>query len=517
MRSDQWPRRAKSLHRNFVQKIITSNQCNTTTCASLRICLAGEMKRNHPHADNTPPHFRTVIPSENGGSGHRSKRECRPIGGHGGTAPTAVCVSQTAVVAHDVQPLPLCSGWTSKHEKILERDKKFYERQSIATGRPWTLEADKYTRKVLADCPERTLDPSTANEYRKIYQRLVDEGLTAWEKCNSVQHWNKLRTACRWTMADDIRRFRGMSEVARKSGDIATAQRYTMEAWKLSVALDAQFLTVGHQTWSDKLRWMKSNGLQPVNKSKRNTTAPDVDVANGVLLDNRHRGTQLLQRHSERLAVLALTGCRPAELMKGVVVRLLRDKNGQPKGVGIEISGAKVDDHRGHKKRRLAFLLSGGLTVRALSELCTERGGQFTLSTTNADYRSLNRLLNVHNMSCYTFRHALGSDLKASIADGQITPEQAAKVMGHRSTQSLLSYGTTHSGRSRRRPKMEVGASNVVKKAPVGRVAKSQAKVTKAALKSTPKATSKAVLVEASPHFIPYPKLLPKFARKGTV
>ncbi|HIE4187810.1 TPA: hypothetical protein ACXM51_000460 [Stenotrophomonas maltophilia] len=382
-------------------------------------------------------------------------------------------------------------------------------RQSIANNRPWTLEADKYTRKVLDDCPARALTPETENEYRKIYKRLSAEGVTAWEKSNSVQHWNKLRTACRWSMADDIRAFRKLSEVARKLGDIATAQRYTTEAWKLAVALDDQFLAVGHPTWKDKSRWMKSNGLQPVNKSKRNTTAPSVDVAPTVLLDKRHRGTQLLERHIERLAVLALTGCRPSELMKGVEVRLLRDKNGQPKGVGIEISGAKVDDHRGHEKRRLAFLLSAGLTVRALADLCAERGGRFTFGTTNADYRSLNRLLGVHKISCYTFRHALGSDLKASIADGQTTPEQAAKVMGHRSTQSLLSYGTTHSGKSRRRPKVEVSATNVVKKTPVGKVAKSKAKVTKAPRKSTPKATSKAVLVDASPHFIPYPKLVP--------
>ncbi|WP_313319808.1 hypothetical protein [Stenotrophomonas sp.] len=317
-------------------------------------------------------------------------------------------------------------------------------------------------------------------------------------------------------MADDIRAFRKLSEAARKSGDIATAQQYTTQAWKLAVALDDQFLGVGHPTWKDKLRWMKSNGLQPVNKSKRNTTAPAIDVAPAILLDKRHRGTQLLERHTERLAVLALTGCRPSELMKGVEVRLLRDKNGQPKGVGIEVSGAKVDHNRGHEKRRLAFLLDG-VVARGLSELCLERGGRFTLGTTSADYRSLNRLLCVHKISCYTFRHALGSDLKASIADGQTTPEQAAMVMGHRSTQSLLSYGATNRGRSRRRPKIKVSASSVVKKSPVRRGEKAQKRVRKTPQKATPKAPSKTALVEASPLFIPYPKLLPSCAKKGTV
>jgi len=367
------------------------------------------------------------------------------------------------------------------------------------------LEADKYTRKVLDDCPARPLTPETESEYRKIYKRLADEGVTAWEKSNSVQHWNKLRTACRWSMADDVRAFRKLSEVARKSGDIATAQHYTTEAWKLAVALDDQFLAAGRKTWKDKIRWMKSAKLEPVNKSKRNTTAPAVDVAPAVLLDKRHRGTQLLERHTERLAVLALTGCRPAELMKGVEVRLLRDMNGHPKGVGIVISGAKVDDYRGHEQRRLAFLLSGGLAVRALAEICAERGGRFTLSTTNADYRSLNRSLRAHGMSCYTFRHSFGSGLKADIADGLTTPEQAAKAMGHRSTGSLLSYGTIYRGRSRRRPSAKVSASNRVKNKPVGKVAKSNPKVAKA-LKA--KAVSEPI---ASPLFIPYPKFFPRW------
>ncbi|GEM_PF-839551 len=483
MRSDQWPRRAKSLHRNFVQKIITSNQCNTTTCASLRICLAGEMKRNHPHADNTPPHFRTVIPSENGGSVDGVERERNPIRPHGGTAPTSVCVSQTDVVAHDVRPLPLCSGWTSKHEEKLKRDEQFHRRQSIATGKPWTLEADKYTRAVLADCPPRPLTPETESEYRRVYARLCAEGVTAWEKANSAQHWNKLRTACRWVMAEDARAWRALSEQARKAGDIARAQECTAEAWRLAVALDDQFLGAGHPTWADKAKAMKASGQKPVDKSKRRTCAPVADIAPCSLLTANQRGTRLAERHSERLTVLALTGCRPAELQAGVAVRLWHDSKGRP-AVVVEIQGAKVDAQRGHAVRRLGFPLAGaGSAVHALAQLCKERGGRYTLTTTPADYRSLNRALQGSGLSCYAFRHAVGSDLKADIASGKATPEQAARTMGHRSTESLAYYGTRSRGRGGQRPRAM--ASATVKKAPMTRSART--------------AGAKAVLVEAKP------------------
>lgn len=441
------------------------------------------MKRNHPHTDNTPPHFRTVIPSENGGSVDGVERERNPIRPHGGTAPTPVCVSQTGVVAHDVHPLPLCKGWTSKHEEKLNRDEQRHRMHATTTGKPWTLEADKYTRAVLADFQARELNAKTADEYRRVYARLCAEGVTAWEKANSAQHWNKLRTACRWAMAEDARAWRALSEQARKAGDIPRAQQFTAEAWRLSVALDDQFLVAGRPTWEDKAKWMKASGQKPVDKSKRRTCAPVADIAPCTLLTAHQRGTRLAERHSERLAVLALTGCRPAELHAGVVVRLWHDSKGRP-AVVVEIQGAKVDTQRGHAVRRLGFPLAGaGSAVQALAQLCEQRGGRYTLATSPADYRSLNRALQASGLSCYAFRHAVGSDLKADIASGKATPEQAARTMGHRSTASLAYYGTRSRGRGGQRPRAM--ASATVKEAPVTRSARA--------------ARAKAALVEAKP------------------
>ena len=438
------------------------------------------MKQKTSHRDFSPDHFRTVLPSENGGRVDGVKRERNPIRPLGGTAPTPVCVSQTGVVAHDVHPSPLCEAWTSKHEKKLERDETFHRRQSIASGKPWTLEADKYTRAVLADCPARPLRPETESEYRRVYARLRAEGMTAWEKANSAQHWNKLRTACRWVMAEDARAWRVLSEQARKAGDTARAQECTAEAWRLGVALDEQFLAAGHPTWADKARAMKASGQKPVDKSKRRTCAPAADIASCALLTRHQRDTRLAERHSERLAVLALTGCRPAELQAGVAVRLWQDSKGKS-AVMVEIQGAKVDAQRGQAVRRLGFPVAGaGSAVQALAQLCAERGGRYTLATTPADYRSLNRALQASSLSCYSFRHAVGSDLKADIATGKVSPEQAAQTMGHRSTASLAHYGMRRRGRGGHRPRAM--ASATVKEAPVTRSARTEKTKAKAAL-----------------------------------
>lgn len=284
-------------------------------------------------------------------------------------------------------------------------------------------------------------------------------------------------------MSEDARAWRALSEQARKAGDIPRAQTCTAEAWRLAVALDDQFYGTGHPTWADKAKAMKASGQKPVDKSKRRTCAPVPDVAPCTLLTANQRGTRLVERHSERLAVLALTGCRPAELQAGVEVRLWHDSKGRP-AVVVEIQGAKVDAQRGHAVRRLGFPLAGaGSAVQALAQLCKERGGRYTLATSPADYRSLNRALQGSGLSCYAFRHAVGSDLKADIASGKATPQQAARTMGHRSTASLAYYGTRSRGRSGQRPRAM--ASATVKEAPVTR--------------SERTARAKAALVEAKP------------------
>lgn len=111
-----------------------------------------------------------------------------------------------------------------------------------------------------------------------------------------------------------------------------------------------------------------------------------------------------------------------------------------------KVHGAKVDGQRGHVMRVLKRDVSvhwhdAGLAQ--LVDLVEAKGGRTTEYTTESDQRSVNRFLNKQQkgLSLYSYRHAVGSDLKASIHDGKVTSLEAAAFMGHRSTASLCAYG----------------------------------------------------------------------------
>jgi hypothetical protein len=338
------------------------------------------------------------------------------------------------------------------------------------------LHADLQTRNIIAECPAREVSSQTAEKYRRAYELVTSSGKTALEYASTRAHWDFLRTACRYCLETDIKKWRKASEYSRKHGDIESAQRRTDRAWRLAVVLDEQFLKAYRETWATKAVSMKALGVKPVSKSKRNTRAPSPNMAVVALADTSHRGTKLLERHATRLAVLSLTGCRPAELMKGVEIETR--KKDEKTAVLVTIQGAKVDGNRGQAVRTLTFFAQGSAAL-GLASLCAEHGGKFSLETTDADCRSLNRALKKHDLSCYSFRHQVASELKSNIAQGQTTPEKAAQVMGQRSTRSLTYYGTRSHARGGRR--FAVGATSMARVVPVTYAERAQARTAKKA------------------------------------
>lgn len=375
---------------------------------------------------------------------------------------------QRELAAQDAPPryerARLDGGWLAAHAGPLATAEQSAREAARRSGKPWTLEADKQTRAILADFPARTVKAETVAKYRADYDRLRARGVSPLEAATTQAHWQRLRTACRYCMAEDVRRWRAASERARKAGDMDNAQRMTAEAHRLAVALDTWFCQPRTRlTWAAKAKALAAQGKRPPSKSRRRDTPPTPDLAVAALLFPAAkggppvRGQTLAERHTERLALLALTGLRPAEMMAGVRIRATEEA-GRPL-ISVEIKGAKVDRERGHYARVLV-LEATGRAAAALRATAEARGGAFTLTTSQADYRSLNRALARHGLSCYSFRHALGSDLKAWICAPEtaayMKQEEAAKaaaqVMGHRSTKSLTYYGTRAGSRQGGRP-----------------------------------------------------------------
>lgn len=387
---------------------------------------------------------------------------------HGGSRATGAAKPKPAAVA---------DAWAQTHRVALGQRERSARLAAQRDGKPWTLHADQQTRDVLAECPRREVGAATAAEYRRVYERLCASGKTPLEAASTQAHWNKLRTACRYCMEQDAREWRAASERAMKRGDLASAQRRTERAFRLTTVMDELFLQPHRLTWKDKPK-----AERKPSKSKRSTSAPTPNVAAGLLLGRQGR---VQERHAERLIVLALTGCRPAELRNGVRLEALHSKGGR-RVLRATLLGAKWNGgNRGHHDRVLQVPADTGAAA-VLAAQVEAKGGGWTLTTTGADVRSLNRALSGAGMSCYSFRHQQGSELKAAVSSGAMSAEEAAAAMGHASTASLSYYGSRSKARGGR--KLRAVASDKVRSVPVTFAAKAAARAARAAKAAKAKA-----------------------------
>lgn len=145
--------------------------------------------------------------------------------------------------------------------------------------------------------------------------------------------------------------------------------------------------------------------------------------------------------YREAVMVTALTGCRPAELQKGVQVRLT------PRGTLLfGIMGAKVTEYSGQKLRMLEIRINNDV-ARDLAQAVIDKGidgrllvriddpRKFCDAVRTASRRVFPGLRYV--VSPYTFRHAVSADLKKQ----GFSVETIARWLGHQSGISQRGYG----------------------------------------------------------------------------
>lgn len=177
------------------------------------------------------------------------------------------------------------------------------------------------------------------------------------------------------------------------------------------------------------------------------------------------------------LAVLWLTGCRPAELEKGVRIA---QKGGE---LTIEIEGAKTVDagnrERGQPHRMYRFTLDDegekvnpSLTLlRLLHTRALSQGRPDLVVMHDGDYL-YNSIVELGRktfpsmrtrVSPYVFRHQTAADIKN---DDSLSLADVARFMGHLSDYSAGKYGhPVHSSKGRL-PKAVVVASRPIKHSP---------------------------------------------------
>jgi integrase len=141
--------------------------------------------------------------------------------------------------------------------------------------------------------------------------------------------------------------------------------------------------------------------------------------------------------------VALLTGCRPAELEKGVLIERIKG------GLYATIQGAKVKENAGQKQRRfriadhpitnmLMRVMDESDETRDVMPVKVEHGNSVT-----THMREIGKKLwpkKKQSITVYTARHAMAADCKAAIADGA-DPDLVSKVLGHIVDKTASYYG----------------------------------------------------------------------------
>ncbi|CAN5243757.1 hypothetical protein BH10PSE16_BH10PSE16_42610 [soil metagenome] len=145
--------------------------------------------------------------------------------------------------------------------------------------------------------------------------------------------------------------------------------------------------------------------------------------------------------------VAAVTGCRPAELAKGVGLAI---EDGQ---LVATIEGAKVGEHAGQPLRSMNWTLPGtSPLVQQLAEAVQASQGVLTVSLGNRNTNPARAFSDAireaaarawpgrkHSITAYSLRHAAASDLKGSGLDAA----DVSAALGHATLATKSTYGHT--------------------------------------------------------------------------
>ncbi len=173
------------------------------------------------------------------------------------------------------------------------------------------------------------------------------------------------------------------------------------------------------------------------------------------------------RRLRSAVAVLQLSGCRPEELQKGVIVRFEPAVEGYPIGLELTILGAKVgrirdskgiEHDRGQERRSILVSLDSPAAQHLLDEfdVAMKSGAEYLHVSYHRKSLS-NRLSEVsrivfprrrEHISAYCYRHQITSDHKAA----GVARETIAAMLGQLSDYSQGSYGRPRNGRSATQP-----------------------------------------------------------------
>lgn len=276
----------------------------------------------------------------------------------------------------------------------------------------------------------------TAEQYRKLFNYKMsvnaDDIVQHLLDCNTRNSFDKTRSAFRFCIAEKIQELRNDSDKARKQKNFDLMKQKTIEAYKLFFFFERDFLSENRVTWNDI-------SYKKIDSKSKKKTMNSVSSIKAVFEDLKEK-PELKEKYGMILAISSLTGCRPAEIQKGIKIEV---KN---KLLHISIRGAKVSEDRGQEQRILKFNLDDYRDNQQMNFILSKmKTNELDYKCTKQDYDALRQYLYINHrgFSLYTLRHRAASELKK-----EGLPEQdIAAFLGHRVTRSLENYGYARSGK----------------------------------------------------------------------
>ena len=285
---------------------------------------------------------------------------------------------------------------------------------------------------------------NTRTDYSKIYERLVDADKTPIEYAKTknsfykyraawIYGWSKLlapllQIADRQQKVNEKEWFDTIEEIRKTN---LMLEKYSPDPKHLNKMLGIKSL------WAVKKANSTGQGLVKKNYSKRKTIKRLPLGWRNVIFA---RALQKNSKYADAVATLSLTGCRPAEIEKGVVFEIYNDE------LKVTIFGAKTHGGKFGSPIRSFVMSEDSLAFDHIRERCINEGGSFTVIAKAKAIGDAVSLMakdtKLANVSAYSFRHQMSADLKA----GGFDTESVAKVLGH-STDRSQTYYSAASGK----------------------------------------------------------------------
>src|SRR5690606_31794746 len=128
----------------------------------------------------------------------------------------------------------LPEGLRARYADTLSEANARAQAEGLRLRVPVGIAQDRVICAVLDAASASGASPSAATvaAYRRDHARLWAAGISPLDHASTRAHFDRLRSACRWVEAEEIKRLRALAERARKAKDLGTMRAYTLAAFE---------------------------------------------------------------------------------------------------------------------------------------------------------------------------------------------------------------------------------------------------------------------------------------------